>query len=270
MTLCGWVAAAVCSTPQFIIFHVNYVTAKGQFQNMTVCESIFRLHGIGLRQAYLTYVSVVVFYIPFIIIITCYIRIFLKIAGKVSEVKNAPKQQAGRPGKVLLQSSQSSSLSRAKIKILKMTVVIISIFAVCGLPYHILEMWYSYGDHTKVPGVLASILGGMAVANSAVNPYVFLAFNASKNCITGLCPFVKLPRDPRSVYDSGMSGRSDYPGRNSTAMTDIHSRLKVNMGNKDRNSMDGANGQRLAVNLNVKNKAKTYHRVDSEDLHQGY
>lgn len=38
----GWALAAHLSTPQFYVFHTNYVTTPGKFQNMTLCESIWR------------------------------------------------------------------------------------------------------------------------------------------------------------------------------------------------------------------------------------
>ena len=58
--------------------------------------------------------------------------------------------QVIKPGKVHLQSTPSSSLPKAKIKTLKMTCVIVSVFLICGLPYFILEMIYNFGDHSKV------------------------------------------------------------------------------------------------------------------------
>ena len=58
--------------------------------------------------------------------------------------------QVIKPGKVHLQSTPSSSLPKAKIKTLKMTCVIVSVFLICGLPYFILEMIYNFGDHRTV------------------------------------------------------------------------------------------------------------------------
>ena len=43
MASIGWSLSAILSTPQFYVFHTHYVTDPGPFQNMTVCESIWRL-----------------------------------------------------------------------------------------------------------------------------------------------------------------------------------------------------------------------------------
>lgn len=78
-----------------------------------------------------------------------------------------------------LQSSSRGNLPAAKVKTLKMTIIIGAAFIVCSLPYHVLEMLYSFSDHGRVSGSVAAVLGGMAVANSAINPYIFMLFNAS-------------------------------------------------------------------------------------------
>ena len=252
-----WSIAGILSLPQFAMFHTNYVTDPGPFENMTVCESIFREQPTWVRQGYLTYISVVVFYIPCIIIAFCYIRIFLKISGKVSEVNNtgSGKQNSQRPGKIVLVSSQTNStLSSAKIKILKMSIVIIACFIICGLPYHVLEMIYSYGDHTSVPPIAASILGGLAVANSAVNPFVFLLFNANAQCMSNFLPCVKPPESRPSVYDSSIQ-RGYYPAASATCMTEV-SRIDSSVAQPTDNNR--------CKNV-ISNNGTSYSRLDSFD-----
>ena len=203
----GWIASSICSLPQLYIFHQNYVTADGQFKGKVLCESIFRSSSRLARQVYLTYIGIVVFYIPFACMVYCYTAIFLKISrkartasthsarqGKRSSGSAGETQQQRASGKLIVVAANSNTaLTSAKMKILKMSVVIISTFIVCGLPYHILEMIYSYGNHGSVAPEVAAILGGMAVANSAVNPFVFLAFNANRTCVASFLPCVKPP-----------------------------------------------------------------------------
>jgi hypothetical protein len=75
----GWVLASVLSLPQMGVFGVNVVG------NRTLCESKFRERPLQERQAYLTFINVVVFMLPTIIMLTCYVRIFTKIASKAAE-----------------------------------------------------------------------------------------------------------------------------------------------------------------------------------------
>ena len=199
MVLVGYGLSLVLSLPQLFVFRTRFIADhKSPFYNMTLCESIWRV--TPGRSAYLTYINIVVFFIPLTFIVICYIRIFLKISDKVDEGR--PRKNS-KPGKVVLTSTQSSSLPRAKVKTLKMTVVIVAMFILCGFPYQVLEMIYSYGNHQIVSSTVASVLGGMAVANSATNPYVFLLFNINWKCVP---PFTHFRS---SLYDSVSNSRSN-------------------------------------------------------------
>ena len=213
LTGVGWTLAGLLSLPQFAVFHVNErVEHAGIFHGMRVCESMFRLHP-EYRGVYLVFIGVVVFYIPLLLLALCYIRIFCKIAQKAKE--STQQRYSLKPGKVHLQSTTSSSLPKAKAKTLKMTLVIVSTFILCSAPYQILEMINSFGNHKSVPPIVASIFGGMAVANSVTNPYVFLLFNASVLCCRGLlgriCPSLAVAVPPRGAgFDSTASTRTEY------------------------------------------------------------
>jgi len=76
MAAVGWTVSALMSIPQLGVYSVNIVA------NKTVCESIFRQRPISHRQAYLTFISSIVFFIPSIIMFVCYFRIFAKISSK--------------------------------------------------------------------------------------------------------------------------------------------------------------------------------------------
>ncbi|ESO94581.1 hypothetical protein LOTGIDRAFT_118408 [Lottia gigantea] len=206
LSLCGWGIAAVASIPLFFVFHVRYHPVK----QIMVCENTFRGKPMIHRQAFLTYVAIVSFILPLIILIICYIRIFLKIAQKAAESKNS-KRQSFKPGKIHLTSTANTSLPKAKIKTLKMTVVIVAAYIICALPYFVAEMIMSFGDFHIISGALYGILGSMAAANSAANPFVFLLFNANWQCIRGLklCPSQNNTGKRSFVYSSA-STRSEY------------------------------------------------------------
>ena len=76
MAAVGWTVSALMSLPQLGIYSVNVVA------NKTVCESIFRQRPMSHRQAYLTFINLIVFFIPSIIMFVCYCRIFTKISSK--------------------------------------------------------------------------------------------------------------------------------------------------------------------------------------------
>ncbi|CAG5126197.1 unnamed protein product, partial [Candidula unifasciata] len=195
----------LCSTPLLYVFHARYDDAK----NKTVCENVFRGKPIIHRQAFLTYAALVNFLIPLIILIFCYVRIFLKIARKASDSRTN-KRQSFKPGKIQLTSNTTSAtLHSAKLKTLRMTVVIVGFFIVCGLPYFFAEMFMSYGDFNKLSTTAYALLGGLAVANSAVNPYIFLLFSVNVKCLRSmkLCPVQTGPNNRQLMYNGSVRSR---------------------------------------------------------------
>ncbi|KAK3096639.1 hypothetical protein FSP39_001955, partial [Pinctada imbricata] len=186
----AWVVSVAASLPMFYVFHVNSINGIDK------CENIFRTKPLSHRQAFLTYVSIMVFIIPFIVLTISYIRIFLKIQEKVGEsTKDGTRRQSVKAGKIQLQSTQTSTLPKAKIKTLKMTFVIVLVYIICTTPYFIGEMIMSYGSHCIMSKLVYGLIGGLAAANSAANPYVFLLFNTKR---------VKRPQQMKLHYSDGV------------------------------------------------------------------
>lgn len=205
MVSIGWGVALLCSIPLLYVFHVRFDPVKKQF----LCENTFRGKQPIHRQAFLTYAALVNFAIPLIILCVCYIRIFLKIARKASDSRTS-KRQSFKPGKIHLTSNTTSAtLHCAKLKTLRMTVVIVSCYIVCGMPYFIAEMILSYGNAAILSNEIYGILGGIAVANSAVNPYIFLLFSVNKQCIRNLklCPAQTGPNKRQLMYSGSVRSR---------------------------------------------------------------
>lgn len=237
MAAIGYGAAALLSLPQVGVFRQNHVTSTGIFFNKTVCESIFRDLPDWHRKLYLVFISIVVFYLPIVIIAFCYVRIYLKVSQKTADglaastqpaaPATASKKASRRPGKVLLQSTRSSSLPKAKTKILKMTVVIVSTFVVFGLPYHFLEMVVSFGHHSLVGPTSMAVFGAMAVANSAVNPYVFLLFNTpGGGCGSCCCSERRKQQQQKQVRqaDDTRQSQTDNAAQQTTSCVQFDSR----------------------------------------------
>lgn len=200
----GWLAAAVFALPMFGVFHTNVVDGKSK------CENIFRNKPAFHRQIWITYICFAVFFIPLVILAFCYIRIFMKVAQKANENRNKRTLRFRSPtGKVHLQSTKSTSLPKAKIKTLKLTCVIIVTFVVCSLPFFVLEMIMSFGNHCIIPAKIYGFFAGMAACNSASNPFIFLGFNVSMSWIKGVrSRMIAAKRKPRFIYSATSSADS--------------------------------------------------------------
>lgn len=210
MTGIGWAAAAICSLPMFGVFHLN------EIDGVTKCENIFRGKPLSHRQIWMSYICFAVFFVPLLILTVCYTRIFWKVAQKANENTNKRTLRfKSQGGKVQLQSTKSTSLPRAKIKTLKLTFVIIMTFVVCSLPYFIIEMIMSFGDHCIISRKLYALFGGMAACNSAANPFIFLGFNVNISWL-------------REVKSRFLASRVRQPGYvySATSSVDSHPSLK--------------------------------------------
>ncbi|XP_070542737.1 vasopressin V1b receptor-like [Ptychodera flava] len=151
----AWVIAGVLSLPQVFVWETRE-NSKGVIGCHTSLKKTWQ------KQAYLTWASLVMFFIPFIIITICYLRIILRLWEKRNTVL---------PGK-------SERRRKAKMKTLRMTFVIISFFVLCGLPYFALDMYRFYGNARRIDPYAYAVLAIFSVSHCAVNPFIFLAFNA--------------------------------------------------------------------------------------------
>lgn len=156
--LISWGLAVVLSVPNLHVFR-TYQNAK--INGTEMCRSIFRERPVFHQQIYMTYVTIVVFIIPFIIICYTYFMIVIKLFSDKS----------------MFQSSWKKS---ARWRTLKMTFVIIISYLVCNTPYFIIELIIAYAGRNSVNIYAYSVFATFVTCNSATNPFVFLYFNACK------------------------------------------------------------------------------------------
>ncbi|XP_073397381.1 probable G-protein coupled receptor 150 [Dendrobates tinctorius] len=172
----GWFLALLLSVPQAFVFRAVY-TEEG-----SRCHNIFGQLPRWHFQVYIIYSSVTVFFLPFCILAVAYIHIlWILWKGKSSRIpKNCngglELQVMKRPLKLI---ATNSCIPKAKIKTLKLTLIIIILFIVCGLPYFIVEMKVAFGTITGLDEEVMAVLGIFIVTNSAVNPYVYLFFKTN-------------------------------------------------------------------------------------------
>ncbi|KAK2172267.1 hypothetical protein NP493_975g01000 [Ridgeia piscesae] len=77
--------------------------------------------------------------------------------------------------RVLQDGGRSGQIERARIKTLKVTIVIVSVFVVCWTPYFVMSVWW-WIDQESAKSIDAKIQRGLfifAVSSSCVNPIVY-------------------------------------------------------------------------------------------------
>eukprot|EP00079_Xenopus_tropicalis_P014223 XP_004910535.1 PREDICTED: probable G-protein coupled receptor 150 [Xenopus tropicalis] len=182
MAAFGWMFAFLLSVPQAFVFKAAY-TGQGNR-----CLNIFGQLPKWHLQVYIIYCSLIVFILPFCILCVAYTRILWVIwkrgkACKTSRHHNGmckvQENHTEFKRRSLRLTATNSCIPRAKLKTLKMTLVIIILFIVCGLPYFIVELKVAFATITGLDEKVMAVLGIFVVTNSAVNPYVYLFFKTN-------------------------------------------------------------------------------------------
>ncbi|CAF3012787.1 unnamed protein product [Rotaria socialis] len=207
--LCGsaWTLAGLLSTPNIFIFHLQV--------NDTVrhCTAIFNQQSSRTgRRVYLTFISLVVYFIPFLVVVFSYSLIFIKLlfheldqrdslislsspasASSAflscwSKLFNRNDSAVGflNPNNHLRPRNLSSNhlyieqkvvdrYTKARSKTFRMIIVLVLFMIIFGAPYYCLELYVAYTGRQPSDTILA-LAGGAAVAPSSIDPWIFLLF----------------------------------------------------------------------------------------------
>ncbi|XP_044019876.1 gonadotropin-releasing hormone II receptor isoform X1 [Aphidius gifuensis] len=169
MLLFAWIGSTLCSAPQMVVFHVE-VHPNYTWYEQCITYNAFASDGHELM--YSIFGMVMMYFFPLIIIIYTYSSILLEIYRKSRETLGPDR----------IRRSSLGFLGRAKIRTLKMTIIIVFVFFVCWAPYYIMSVWY-WIDRESAKKVDQRIQKGLflfACTNSCMNPIVYGLFNIRK------------------------------------------------------------------------------------------
>ncbi|XP_050295995.1 adipokinetic hormone/corazonin-related peptide receptor variant I [Anthonomus grandis grandis] len=162
----AWMGAVICSSPQMFLFHVEH------HPNITWYVQCVTYHSFPTYTHELAYnISgmIILYAFPLAVIIFSYASILLEIFRRTRNPGCADS----------ITRSSLGFLGKAKIRTLKMTIIIVFVFFVCWTPYHVMCIWYWY-DRDSALHVDQRIQRGLflfACTNSCANPVVYGIFN---------------------------------------------------------------------------------------------
>ncbi|XP_038668116.1 LOW QUALITY PROTEIN: mesotocin receptor-like [Scyliorhinus canicula] len=136
--LCSWLISLLFSLPQLFIFSLKQV-GPGAYD----CWGDF-IQPWGAR-AYVTWFTLSVYVVPVLLLLLCYSLITFKIWRNV-KLKTQREAGASRGGAMLSRVSSIKIISRAKIRTVKMTFVIVLAYIVCWTPFFVVQMWNVWDD----------------------------------------------------------------------------------------------------------------------------
>ncbi|XP_026498189.1 adipokinetic hormone/corazonin-related peptide receptor variant I-like [Vanessa tameamea] len=169
MLYAAWIFALGCSLPQSAVFRVMHHPYIVGFEQ---CVSFDAFANARLEVAYNVFCLCAMYFLPLLIITVCYVCIFCEIRRSSNELN---ENCAHNISTVRLRRSDKRVLERARRRTLRMTVTIVTVFALCWLPYATITMWYMVDrdSASRVSPQVQDLLFAMAVSNSCMNPLVY-------------------------------------------------------------------------------------------------
>ncbi|XP_062353217.1 neuropeptide S receptor isoform X2 [Cinclus cinclus] len=168
----AWTLSFLFSIPTLIIF------GKRQLSNGEVqCWALWPDDSYWIP--YMTVVAFLVYFIPLIIISIIYLivirTIWMKSKAQTVIISSCPG------GKTSSAYTSRGFISRAKVKAVKYSIVIILAFILCWSPYFLFDILDNFNilPKTKERFYASVIIQNLPALNSAVNPLIYCFFSSS-------------------------------------------------------------------------------------------
>ncbi|KAK7891622.1 hypothetical protein WMY93_023585 [Mugilogobius chulae] len=177
MIVSTWVCSLVFSTPQYFIFSLSEIQNGSEVYD---CWAHF-IEPWGAK-AYITWITVGIFLVPVAILMICYGFICRSIWNNIKYKKRKSASGAAAKKGLIGKHSVSSvtTISRAKLRTVKMTFVIVLAYIICWAPFFTVQMWsvwdknFQWVDSENTAVTLSALLASL---NSCCNPWIYMIFS---------------------------------------------------------------------------------------------
>ncbi|XP_009278739.1 PREDICTED: gonadotropin-releasing hormone II receptor [Aptenodytes forsteri] len=204
MLYIAWLLSAGLSVPQLFLFRTvtlhpphNFTqcTTRGSFPQPWH-ETLYNMLGFAC-----------LFLLPLLIMVCCYTRILLEISRRMGSSLFSSRD-------VSLRCSRNN-IPRARLRMLKMSLVIVSSFILCWTPYYLLGLWYWFCPRAmdkRVSPALTHILFIFGLFNACLDPITYglftIPFRRGWGCPCGHSPE---PQPPSPATGSFRCSASSLP-----------------------------------------------------------
>ncbi|NXC42700.1 MTR protein, partial [Penelope pileata] len=128
-------------------------------------------------KAYVTWITLMVYIIPVLMLSICYGLISFKIWQNVKlKTAHGALSSTARSGTAFARVSSTRLISKAKIRTVKMTFIIVLAFIVCWTPFFFVQMWAVWDTNAPQeasPFIIAMLLASL---NSCCNPWIYMLY----------------------------------------------------------------------------------------------
>ncbi|XP_003967529.1 arginine vasopressin receptor 1Aa [Takifugu rubripes] len=177
MIISTWMCSLALSTPQYFIFSLSEIEKGSEVYD---CWAHF-IEPWGAK-AYITWITVGIFLVPVTMLMMCYGFICHSIWKNIKFKKRKGTTGAATKNGLIGKNSVSSitTISRAKLRTVKMTFVIVLAYIVCWAPFFTVQMWsvwdenFQWADSENTAVTLSALLASL---NSCCNPWIYMIFS---------------------------------------------------------------------------------------------
>ncbi|XP_041130629.1 isotocin receptor-like [Polyodon spathula] len=165
----SWVLSLMLSIPQVYIFSLKEVGPE-----VYDCWGDF-VEPWGAK-AYVTWISLTIYIIPVAILSVCYGLISFTIWQNLKLKTRKDQNVTLKSMTALSRVSSVKLLSKAKIRTVKMTFVIVLAYVVCWAPFFFVQMWSVWDPEAPREASAFIIAMLLASLNSCCNPWIYMLF----------------------------------------------------------------------------------------------
>ncbi|KAM4690057.1 gonadotropin-releasing hormone receptor [Rhinophrynus dorsalis] len=169
MLFVAWVLSILLAIPQLFVFHA---VSRSQPVYFIQCATVGSFQAHWQETVYNMFTFFCLFLLPLLIMVICYSRILMEITQKM-------KKDCVSSKNIHLRRS-SNNIPRARMRTLKMSLVIVLTFIVCWTPYYLLGIWYWFSPdmltRKKVPPSLSHILFLFGLLSTCLDPIIYGLF----------------------------------------------------------------------------------------------
>ncbi|XP_005079903.1 vasopressin V1b receptor [Mesocricetus auratus] len=243
-----WLLAAVFSLPQVFIFSLREV-----IQGSGVLDCWADFYFSWGPRAYITWTTMAIFVLPVAVLTACYSLICREIYKNLKVKTQAGREQrrgwrtwdkssapAAAPRGLPSRVSSISTISRAKIRTVKMTFVIVLAYIACWAPFFSVQMWSVWDEHapnedsTNVAFTISMLLGNLS---SCCNPWIYMGFNSHllpRSLSHRICCRGSQPRVHRQLSSSSLASRRTTLLAHSSGPSTLRLSLNLSLHSKPR------------------------------------
>ncbi|XP_043249097.1 cardioacceleratory peptide receptor isoform X2 [Colletes gigas] len=162
----AWTLSTLFSAPIIFLYEEKLIQGKTQCWIELPTQTQWKI--------YMSLVSFTLFIAPALIIGGCYAVIVATIWSQGGVLRQGPTRDTRR-------ASSRGLIPRAKVKTVKMTLVIVFVFILCWSPYIVFDLLqvYGYVPTTQTNMAVATFIQSLTPLNSAANPIIYCLFSTS-------------------------------------------------------------------------------------------